>query len=76
MSKLLNEDIKDLLSELVGDYVQPSIQDFPFSSPDEVAEALKYLADEIESLDPHEIFGNLTVDAPEVLPETFEEAEE
>ena len=70
--KTLNPELKELLSELVGEYIQPSIQDLPFSSLEEVVEGLRYLAEEIESLDPQEVFENLTADSDDLLPETFE----
>jgi len=76
MKKPLNDDIKDILSELVGDYIQPSLQDLPFSTPEEVVEALRYLAEDIENIDAQEVFENLTVDADEVLLTDLSEIEE
>ncbi len=61
----LNPVIKELLTELVGDFIQPSLHDFPFSSLGNIREALSYLADEIESIDPQEIFENLTNEVEE-----------
>ena len=63
MIKNTENDIKELLLELVGETIQPSLEGIPFNTPNEVRKALQFLADEIESIDPIEVFENMTVDS-------------
>ena len=60
MSKsTLSPRIKEILLDMVEDSLKPRLESLPFNDPDEVREALMFLAEEIESLDYDEIFSNV-----------------
>lgn len=59
MKTKLATSIKEILDEIVGDCLEPVLTELPFRNPDEIREALSYIADEVEGLDAENIFVNL-----------------
>ncbi len=68
--------IKEILLDLVGETIQPALQNIPFKNVKDVRKALQFLAEEIESLDANEIFANLEVDPDEFVDEEEYESDE